>query len=272
MGVQFDRILDGVRRAVREADRLCEAAGRRDPRRAARRPATTSATSRTTASSRSTGCSRPAKTCTGSPTARWATARSTSPTSRRRAPILQKAATDLGVSFEAHGDGADRADGAKLRKLRIGLFDTYGGGMPVGLDALLLKNFEFPLSKTKMTCTRRCSTPAICSAKYDVLDLQRQPLGARRWRRSRRRRWRPAAMRRTAGDAAGWPRRGRRAERRAGAAAARRRPAVAAAAARGAQTRSGDDVRAPFVDYPEEFTQAPRQRRRRRRSRRSSSS
>ncbi len=36
--------------------------------------------------------------------------------------ILQKAATELGVSFEAARDGAIRT-AAHLRKLRIGLFD-----------------------------------------------------------------------------------------------------------------------------------------------------
>jgi hypothetical protein len=58
-------------------------------------------------------------------------------------PILQKAATDLGVSFEA-ADTAPSGAMAHLRKLRIGLFDTYGGQMPVGWTRLIFKNFEFP--------------------------------------------------------------------------------------------------------------------------------
>jgi hypothetical protein len=33
-----------------------------------------------------------------------------------------------------------------LRKLRIGLFDTYGGSMPSGWTRLILENFEFPFS------------------------------------------------------------------------------------------------------------------------------
>ncbi len=57
--------------------------------------------------------------------------------------ILQKAATDLGVSFEGTAT-APAGPSAKLRKLRIGLFDTYGGGMPSGWTRLLLENFEFP--------------------------------------------------------------------------------------------------------------------------------
>jgi hypothetical protein len=57
--------------------------------------------------------------------------------------ILQKAATDLGVSFEA-ATAAPTGPAAKLRKPRIGLFDTYNGGMPTGWTKLVLENFEFP--------------------------------------------------------------------------------------------------------------------------------
>ena len=44
-------------------------------------------------------------------------------------PILQKAATDLGVSFESTAT-APTGPMSKLRKLRIGLMDGAGGGMP----------------------------------------------------------------------------------------------------------------------------------------------
>ena len=57
--------------------------------------------------------------------------------------ILQKAANDLGVTFQA-ADAAPTGDMAHLRKLRIGLYDTYGGQMPVGWTRLIFKNFEFP--------------------------------------------------------------------------------------------------------------------------------
>ncbi len=57
--------------------------------------------------------------------------------------ILQKAATDLGVSFQA-ATAAPTGPAAKLRKPRIGLFDTFGGGMPAGWTKLVLENFEFP--------------------------------------------------------------------------------------------------------------------------------
>jgi hypothetical protein len=57
--------------------------------------------------------------------------------------ILQKAATDLGVSFEAAAS-APAGAGSKLKKLRIGLFDQYGGSMPSGWTRLILEQFEFP--------------------------------------------------------------------------------------------------------------------------------
>ena len=42
--------------------------------------------------------------------------------------LIQKAATDLGVSFESAAT-APTGTMSHLKKLRIGLFDTYGGGM-----------------------------------------------------------------------------------------------------------------------------------------------
>jgi len=57
--------------------------------------------------------------------------------------ILEKAAADLGVTFEATAS-APAGQSASLRKLRIGLYDTYGGGMPSGWTRLLFENFEFP--------------------------------------------------------------------------------------------------------------------------------
>ena len=57
--------------------------------------------------------------------------------------ILQKAATDLGVSFEGATE-APTGPSAKLRNLRIGLYDQYGGTMPSGWTRLIFENFEFP--------------------------------------------------------------------------------------------------------------------------------
>ncbi|MEO8075487.1 MAG: M14 metallopeptidase family protein [Acidobacteriota bacterium] len=57
-------------------------------------------------------------------------------------PILQKG-TDLGIDFEAT-PASPSGPAARLRKLRIGLFDTYGSNnMPSGWTRLVLENFEF---------------------------------------------------------------------------------------------------------------------------------
>jgi hypothetical protein len=57
--------------------------------------------------------------------------------------VLQKAATDLGISFES---AATAPTGAMkhLKPLRVALFDTYGGGMPSGWNRLIFENFEIP--------------------------------------------------------------------------------------------------------------------------------
>jgi hypothetical protein len=61
-------------------------------------------------------------------------------------PILQKAAAELGVSFESAPVAP--APGMKLRKLRIGLFDTYGSNnMPSGWTRKILEEFEFPFEQ-----------------------------------------------------------------------------------------------------------------------------
>jgi hypothetical protein len=57
--------------------------------------------------------------------------------------VLKKAATDLGVSFVGV---ASKPDGEmiKLKPVRIGLWDTYGGSMPSGWTRWLLEQYEFP--------------------------------------------------------------------------------------------------------------------------------
>ncbi len=57
-------------------------------------------------------------------------------------PILQKLATDKGLSFGAvEGRPADML---KLKPVRIGLWDQYGGSMPSGWTRWLLEQYEFP--------------------------------------------------------------------------------------------------------------------------------
>ena len=68
---------------------------------------------------------------------------SAKPTTRA---ILQKAATDLGISFEAAP--TEPSGGAHLRNPRIALFDQYGNNnMPSGWTRLILENFEFPYER-----------------------------------------------------------------------------------------------------------------------------
>ena len=57
--------------------------------------------------------------------------------------VLDKLAVNLGLSFEAV---ATRPEGnqIRLRKLRIGLADQYGGSMPSGWTRFILEQFEFP--------------------------------------------------------------------------------------------------------------------------------
>jgi hypothetical protein len=60
--------------------------------------------------------------------------------------ILQKA-TELGITFQATTT-APSGPAAKLRKLRIGLFDQYGSNnMPSGWTRLIFENFEFPFQQ-----------------------------------------------------------------------------------------------------------------------------
>ena len=58
-------------------------------------------------------------------------------------PILQKAAADLGLNFHAVSK-APAGDALKLKPVRIGLWDMYGGSMPSGWTRWLFEQFEFP--------------------------------------------------------------------------------------------------------------------------------
>lgn len=72
--------------------------------------------------------------------------------------------TELGLNFEGVASVPAR-DGLKLRPLRIGLWDRYGGSMPSGWVRWLLEQFEFPFSVVY--------APALdgedLSSKFDVL-------------------------------------------------------------------------------------------------------
>ena len=79
--------------------------------------------------------------------------------------ILQKAAAELGVSFDAAATPPARLP-ARLRMPRIGLFDTYGNSnMPSGWTRLVLENFEFPYERVFPPDLDRGSL----HDKYDVI-------------------------------------------------------------------------------------------------------
>jgi hypothetical protein len=58
-------------------------------------------------------------------------------------PLLQKAAAELGLGFRAV---SSRPDGEMLRlkPVRVGLWDRYGGSMPSGWTRFIFEQFEFP--------------------------------------------------------------------------------------------------------------------------------
>jgi hypothetical protein len=58
-------------------------------------------------------------------------------------PVLEKAARDLGLTIDSV-DTAPPGQAFKLKPLRIGLWDTYGGSMASGWIRWLLEQFEFP--------------------------------------------------------------------------------------------------------------------------------
>ncbi len=58
-------------------------------------------------------------------------------------PILQKLAADKGLTFDAV-PSKPVGDSMKLKPVRIGLWDQYGGSMPSGWTRWLFEQFEFP--------------------------------------------------------------------------------------------------------------------------------
>jgi hypothetical protein len=60
-------------------------------------------------------------------------------------PKLQKMAEELGLSFEAV-TSRPAGEAFRLRPLRIGLWDRYGGSMPSGWTRWLLEQYEFPFT------------------------------------------------------------------------------------------------------------------------------
>ena len=58
--------------------------------------------------------------------------------------IIDRASRELGVSFEAVAARPAGIDAIRLKPVRIGLWDRYGGSMPSGWTRWILEQFEFP--------------------------------------------------------------------------------------------------------------------------------
>jgi hypothetical protein len=84
--------------------------------------------------------------------------------------VVQKAASDLGVSFT--GTTAARpSDAVKISQKRIALYDQYGGSMPSGWTRLIFENFEVPYT----VVYPKDLDAGNLKSKYDVIIL---PSGA----------------------------------------------------------------------------------------------
>ena len=79
-------------------------------------------------------------------------------------PMLEKLAVELGLSFD--GTTAQPQGAAlKLKPLRVGLWDRYGGSMPSGWVRWLLERFEFPF---EVVFAPQLDAGSL-AGKYDVL-------------------------------------------------------------------------------------------------------
>jgi hypothetical protein len=65
------------------------------------------------------------------------------PTSAAARPILERSAKEFGVAVHAVAK-APTGEALKLKPIRIGLYDQYGGLMPAGWTKWLFEQFEFP--------------------------------------------------------------------------------------------------------------------------------
>ena len=121
-------------------------------------------------------------------TGRWATARSTSPASRRRARSCRRRRP---ISASASKARRPRRPGT-MSKLRTSAHRprsiTYGGGMPVGWTRLIFKNFECPFVEGEDDVF-----PPMLERRQPAREVRRAGLqrraARRRWRRPWRRRW-----------------------------------------------------------------------------------
>jgi hypothetical protein len=86
------------------------------------------------------------------------------------APVVQQLAAELGLSFEGVSK-AINAPALRLRPVRVGLWDRYGGSMPSGWTRWLLEQYEFPYERV----FPQALDAGQLAKKYDVLIF---PTGA----------------------------------------------------------------------------------------------
>jgi hypothetical protein len=78
--------------------------------------------------------------------------------------VVQKAAADRGLSFDAVAS-KPAGDSMKLKAVRIGLWDQYGGSMPSGWTRWVFEQYEFPFE----VVFPQTLDAGNLNAKYDVL-------------------------------------------------------------------------------------------------------
>jgi hypothetical protein len=85
------------------------------------------------------------------------------PATAETRPILEKVAAEKGLTVD--GVAKTATGSVRLRPVRVGLWDTYGGSMPSGWTRWLLEQFEFPF---EVVFPKRLDEGNLAS-KYDVL-------------------------------------------------------------------------------------------------------
>ena len=150
MGVKFDRMMDRFRRAIRKGERLDGADARHvdwsretgwlyfEPSREQLIHSGESpfeAKGRCLLAEVSTGWSRRRKS--------WERAAIWIPASAAAQTVLTSGAKELGVNVIAVAK-KPTGDSLKLRPIRIGLYDQYGGLMPSGWTRWIFEQYEFP--------------------------------------------------------------------------------------------------------------------------------
>src|SRR5438552_7864330 len=83
---------------------------------------------------------------------------------RSTVPIVQKLATDKGLTFDTVAS-RPAGDSMKLKPVRIGLWDQYGGSMPSGWTRWIFEQYEFPFE----VVFPQTLDAGNLNAKYDVL-------------------------------------------------------------------------------------------------------